>query len=363
MISWIRVDRAIGDDVKVYQLAEATKLDVDATIGKLVRIFAEMALHAKDGDLSTVPDQALEDWANWRGKRGVFAGAFRQLFAPEGAVTDWAKHNGTAIEKAERDAARLAESRKNRAAKATQSRDSRATEARASRVDVDVVTKISAGRDLHTGRDLHAKNSLSRSNGGAPAGAGGACAVEPPEDVYPADFESCWQQYPKRPNHNKREAFRKWQARRRAGVEAAVLLDGVSRYRRHCDSEGKTGTQFVMHAAKFFGRDEHYLLPWDPPVVAHRPSGAATTAAAGDPAAMRLLDAFTRAGLTHSNGNHGEYRRGVDELAAMLGYEVAEFRTLVGQLKPWDLDRITFEPDRRREFAGRYARVQMQVAA
>jgi hypothetical protein len=40
------------------------------------------------------------------------------------------------------------------------------------------------------------------------------------------------------------------------------MLSGVIRYKRLCDGTGKTGTERVMQAQRFLGRDELFLEPW-----------------------------------------------------------------------------------------------------
>jgi hypothetical protein len=43
------------------------------------------------------------------------------------------------------------------------------------------------------------------------------------------------------------------------------MLDGVRRYAAFCRATGKTGTEYVMQAARFFGRAEEYAEPWTVP--------------------------------------------------------------------------------------------------
>lgn len=82
--------------------------------------------------------------------------------------------------------------------------------------------------------------------------------------AYPSEFSRVWDVYPRRTGGNpKREAFKAWTARLRAGVTVEVLQAGVERYRAYCDREGKTGSQFVMQAATFFGPGERYLETWE----------------------------------------------------------------------------------------------------
>ena len=43
------------------------------------------------------------------------------------------------------------------------------------------------------------------------------------------------------------------------------MLEGTARYRRYCDAQGATGTQFVMQASRFFGASRHYAESWETP--------------------------------------------------------------------------------------------------
>lgn len=91
---------------------------------------------------------------------------------------------------------------------------------------------------------------------------------------YTHDFETAWSAYPKRAGGNsKKEAFKAWEARIKAGVPAEVMIAGVERYRAFCDASGSTGTQFVKQAASFFGPGDHYESDWEaPPQRQQKPS-------------------------------------------------------------------------------------------
>lgn len=81
--------------------------------------------------------------------------------------------------------------------------------------------------------------------------------------AYPPAFESAWRAMPKRMGGNpKRLAARAWSARIREGVDPDVIMAGVLRYAAFCDAEKKTGTEYVMQAATFFGPNERYLESW-----------------------------------------------------------------------------------------------------
>lgn len=57
-------------------------------------------------------------------------------------------------------------------------------------------------------------------------------------------------------------------ARMKDGKTWTQLADGVRRYALYCAETNKLGTEYVMMAATFFGPDEHFTQPWDPPLSA-----------------------------------------------------------------------------------------------
>jgi len=107
MIGWVRVDAGIADDAKISQIAGLVGADDAKTIGHMVQLWAKMVNQAKDGDLSIVPDDKLEKWAGWSGRRGRFAAAVRSVLCDEhGVMRAWERHNGAPIRKADADLAR-----------------------------------------------------------------------------------------------------------------------------------------------------------------------------------------------------------------------------------------------------------------
>jgi len=72
-------------------------------------------------------------------------------------------------------------------------------------------------------------------------------------EAYTEGFEQCWKAYPSRPGNNKREAFKCYSKRIEEGRAEQYLLDRTLYYAAHCDSEGKTGTNFVLQASTFYG--------------------------------------------------------------------------------------------------------------
>jgi hypothetical protein len=250
MMPWIAISREIANDPKVHALAEATKLDVDACIGKLVRLFAAMAEHAPDGRLDHVPATTLEVWANWRGKRGLFAGAFLAGFAPDGKVTAWERYNGAKIKKAERDRERL---------RAEYSRDSRGILARENGESRD---SLAGNKDIDTDNRSRSKAPLTQqaTNTHAPDALAAPASNGKHE---PAGFAAAWAALPRRDGSNPRNrAAHAYAARLKDGIAAEAMYAGAVRYAAYCDAKGMTGSVYVMQGVRFFGAGCEFLEPW-----------------------------------------------------------------------------------------------------
>jgi predicted transcriptional regulator len=72
-------------------------------------------------------------------------------------------------------------------------------------------------------------------------------------------FEEVWREYPKRAgSNNKQAARRQWRARLEEDCTCENMKAGTLRYKVYCDKENKTGSEFVMMASTFFGRDRHF---------------------------------------------------------------------------------------------------------
>jgi len=72
---------------------------------------------------------------------------------------------------------------------------------------------------------------------------------------YSSDFEAFWAAYPRR--EGKRSAWRRWQARLRAGATADEMTAGAQTYASKIKQDGRE-TKFVKLAATFLGPDEHF---------------------------------------------------------------------------------------------------------
>jgi hypothetical protein len=100
---WIRVDASIGDNPKVWRLAELRGVSVEATVGHIVLLFGKVGEHAPTGELTSVPDSLVESWAKWKGEPGTWAKDFRQLFVSDGVIEGWAERQGALIERAAKE--------------------------------------------------------------------------------------------------------------------------------------------------------------------------------------------------------------------------------------------------------------------
>jgi len=94
-------------------------------------------------------------------------------------------------------------------------------------------------------------------------------STEPPADEggYTTEFEQAWAQYPTRPGSSKKESFKAWKARIKAGVSADDMIAGVVRYAAYV-AASKTDPQYIKQPATFFGPGDHYTSDWKVPASA-----------------------------------------------------------------------------------------------
>lgn len=83
------------------------------------------------------------------------------------------------------------------------------------------------------------------------------------KNTYPAEFEACWAEYPKREGGDSKAAAHKaWRARVAQKVLPSDLLAGTKRYLEYCQAKGWIGSGYVKQAATFYGPSEYWTLPW-----------------------------------------------------------------------------------------------------
>lgn len=82
----------------------------------------------------------------------------------------------------------------------------------------------------------------------------------------PPEFEAVKAAFPKRAGSQPwPHALRACSARLKEGHTWPDLLEGVRRYAAFCEATGKTRTEFVMQAQRFFGPAKPFLEDWSPP--------------------------------------------------------------------------------------------------
>jgi hypothetical protein len=111
MREWTRTPTDSFGDPATHRMAAALKLDVATVVGHLLAVWSLLPAHARDGNLADVPDTLLEEWARWRGKRDVFAGAMRAHLLVNGVWELWEELNGAVLREKDADAKRQAERR------------------------------------------------------------------------------------------------------------------------------------------------------------------------------------------------------------------------------------------------------------
>lgn len=77
------------------------------------------------------------------------------------------------------------------------------------------------------------------------------------------DFERAWKLYPKREGANpKNKALSAWKARRKEGVSADLMIEGLARYAAFSAAKGNVGTEYIMQGSRFFGPGREFENEW-----------------------------------------------------------------------------------------------------
>lgn len=92
---WIRVHANLAGKPIVWRAVEALHVSSHEAIGLLVQFWGAVSQHAKNGEVSPLPDAQIETWAGWRGKRGRFAAFIRAAHLDtDGRVNEWDDYAG-----------------------------------------------------------------------------------------------------------------------------------------------------------------------------------------------------------------------------------------------------------------------------
>lgn len=110
--AWFATDCCIHTNPKVIDLSLELKLDVDATVGKLARLWAWAIQSGNEtGDIGNLPDQEIADIMRWKKSAKALCNAlveFHFLDATETgrSIHGWYEMNGKNMEKLRKDRAR-----------------------------------------------------------------------------------------------------------------------------------------------------------------------------------------------------------------------------------------------------------------
>lgn len=129
-MDWFRTDAGFTRHRDFIRLMKVTALPRHILAGHMVLLFGAVAEHEEYGDLSTTPDDILEEWAGWPTDRaGQFATALREVgwIRADGEFAGWIERHKTML--GARDKKRA--ERKKRGAKRLrgEKRDARGTDA------------------------------------------------------------------------------------------------------------------------------------------------------------------------------------------------------------------------------------------
>jgi len=84
---------------------------------------------------------------------------------------------------------------------------------------------------------------------------------KPPAAGYTPEFEDAWAAYPDRPGSSKKDSFKAWNARIKAGASTDDMLSGVLSYAAYVKAK-KVEPEFIKQPSTFFGPAEHFKSNW-----------------------------------------------------------------------------------------------------
>lgn len=249
---WLRIDVDSPRDPRIGKVARQVGLPPRYAFGMVVATWCAMGEHAPDGNLAEVDDALIEEWAGWmptsRKDAGRFAKALREAFCDDSGVDpEFAEQQGALVRRMEKDRNRK------------RSGDSPESPGKGGG-DSGEIPRIKRGKS----------NGITERNG-----------TEEKKLLGEDRFEEFWAVYPRRSGTNpKHGAETQWRRRLRDGATADEIIAGAQRYRELMETTGKIGTEYVMQAVRFLGKDKHFEDDHAPPPAesngdhrAHRATG------------------------------------------------------------------------------------------
>lgn len=135
----------------------------------------------------------------------------------------------------------------------------------------------------------------------------------PAAPEYSDEFLEAWAKYPSRPGANKKQAYKAWAARLKAGADPIAMIAGCVSYSLYCEATNTAGN-FIKQPDTFFGPAEHYLTDW---------AISAATIRAGPTTKEESRAAAARAFMPQTQGPRHDHRT-IDitpPATAELGFE------------------------------------------
>lgn len=76
------------------RLMEYAKIDKMRAVGHLATFWGAVSQHCPGGTIVGIPDSLIEEWADWKSKKGVFASFVRLLHSADGKINDYEEYSG-----------------------------------------------------------------------------------------------------------------------------------------------------------------------------------------------------------------------------------------------------------------------------
>lgn len=110
MITWFSMDCNVYTNPKILQFAQEAKLDVDAAVGKLGRLYAWAAqCGSEDGDITFLPPQEVAEIMRWKKKPGLLlellerCGLLARTETGQIRIHGWDERNGSFLRNRRKD--------------------------------------------------------------------------------------------------------------------------------------------------------------------------------------------------------------------------------------------------------------------
>ena len=104
MADWVPVYRKVFTDPRMAALAARLGASRDQAVIYCIHLWHAVADQSPaKGEIGQVDDATIEVWAEWRGRKGRFAVAYRELFQVDGCIRKWKTYVGDALEASERE--------------------------------------------------------------------------------------------------------------------------------------------------------------------------------------------------------------------------------------------------------------------